>query len=64
MLNGCIQLKPKLTLLGKKKILRDFFSCSLQFSLAVIATSVLWTDQEQEGVKKSCVCAFLLSSAL
>lgn len=61
MLNGCIQLKPKLTLLGKKKILRDFFSCSLQ---AVIATSVLWTDQEQEGVKKSCVCAFLLSSAL
>lgn len=52
MLNNCIQLKPKFTVLGKKKI-RDLFRCSLLFSLAVIGS--IWTDQQMEGVKKSCV---------
>lgn len=59
---AAFNLNPNLLYWGKK--IRDFFSCSLRFSLAVIGTSVLWTDQKQEGVKKSCVCAFLLSSAL
>lgn len=61
MMNSCIQLKPKLTLMGKKNEIS--FIRSLLFSLAVIGTSVLWPDQQKEGVAKSCVCAFLLSSS-
>lgn len=44
----------------KKNPLRDFFSCWFLFRVAVTGTSVVWADQQKEGVKTSWVCAFLL----